>query len=190
MWTIEQAPNRQNNRYLASCAGDVPAIQKQKYPKSAMMLGVVASDGARMPPFWFEKGLKVNSAVYLDVLKNVVKPWLDATYPEGNYCFQQDSAPCHKSKVVQKWCTENFPSFWPWSMWPPSSPDLSPLDYSIWAVVEKRACATPHQKVEDLKGAVEREWAAMSDEFVVKTCRSFRPRLEAMLKAQGGHFEI
>ncbi|QQP37280.1 Uncharacterized protein FKW44_017497 [Caligus rogercresseyi] len=48
-----------------------------------MMLGVVASDGKRMPPFWFPQGLRVGAKEYLAVIKNVVKPWLDATYPRA-----------------------------------------------------------------------------------------------------------
>jgi len=74
-------------------------------------------------------------------------------------------------------------------MWPPSSPDLSPLDYAVWGIVERRACATPHRNVADLKIAVEQEWANMSDDFLVKTCRSFRPRLEAMLDRGGNYIE-
>ncbi|QQP40167.1 Uncharacterized protein FKW44_014133 [Caligus rogercresseyi] len=62
------------------------------------MLVVVASDGKSMPPFWFPAGLKVGTNEYLDVLKTVVKPWLDSTYPEGNYVFQQDS---QNPEVVQ-----------------------------------------------------------------------------------------
>ena len=74
-------------------------------------------------------------------------------------------------------------------MWPPSSPDLNPLDYGIWGYVEAKACATPHSNVESLKASVDREWAAMPEAYVVKTCRSFRRRLEAIIASNGGHFE-
>ena len=56
--------------------------------------------------------------------------------------------------------------------------------------VERKACATPHANVDALKAAVEKEWAEMSVEFVVKSCRAFRPRIEAMIEAEGGHFEM
>lgn len=80
MWTVDRARNAKNDRWLAYQVEDVPPIMKTKHPASAMMLGVVASNGARMPPFWFAKGLKIDTEVYLDVLKNVVKPWIDATF--------------------------------------------------------------------------------------------------------------
>ncbi|QQP31588.1 Putative transposable element, partial [Caligus rogercresseyi] len=50
--------------------------------------------------------------------------------------------------------------------------------------------AIPHASVDALKAAVEKEWAEMSVDFIVKTCKAFRPRIEAMLKANGGHFEL
>ena len=55
-----------------------------------------------MPPYWFPKGLKINSKMYLEVMEDVVKPWIEANYPEGNYVWQQDSSPAHKSKATQK----------------------------------------------------------------------------------------
>ncbi|QQP41319.1 Uncharacterized protein FKW44_015644 [Caligus rogercresseyi] len=71
-----------------------------------------------------------------------------------------------------------------------TSPDCNPLDYGIWGVVERKACSIPHASVDALKAAVEKEWAEMSVDFIVKTCKAFRPRIEAMLKANGGHFEL
>ncbi|QQP42560.1 Putative transposable element, partial [Caligus rogercresseyi] len=177
-WTVDQSRNARNDRFLAYA-----------HPASSMMLGVVASDGKRMPPFWFPQGLRVGAKEYLAVIKNVVKPWLDATYPKGNYCYQQDGAPGHKAKKTQKWCKDNLMNFWPAHFWPPSSPDVAPLDYGIWGFVESKACATPHPSVDALKASVEKEWADMSEHYVRKVCRAFRPRLEAMVSAEGSHFE-
>lgn len=189
LWTVDRARNARNDRYLAYHVSEVPTHNVTKYPASAMMLGVVASDGKRMPPYWFPKGLRITAAVYLDVMETVVKPWIEANYPQGNYLWQQDSAPAHKAKVTQKWCEEHLARFWKWEMWPPSSPDLNPLDYGIWGYVEGKACATSHPSVANLKAAVEREWATMPDDYIVKTCKAFKPRLRAMLAVDGGHLE-
>ena len=58
------------------------------------MLGVVGSDGQRMPPHFFEKRSDrggINQEVYLNVFEEVVLPWIKATYEEKNiaYVFQQ-----------------------------------------------------------------------------------------------------
>ena len=189
MWTVDQSRNSRNDRYLAYCVDAVPPIMAQKHPASAMMLGVVTSDGKRMPPFWFEKGLKINKEVYKNVMETVVKPWIDANYPDGGYVWQQDSAPSHKSRMVQTWCASHLKDFWPWGMWPPSSPDLNPLDYAVWGEVERKACATPHPSVAALKATVDREWMDLDAAYLIRSCKAFRPRIEAMLAADGGHFE-
>ena len=48
---------------------------KTKFPATVMVFSVVSSEGHIMLPHIFEVGLKVNTKVYLDVLKSVVIPW-------------------------------------------------------------------------------------------------------------------
>ncbi|QQP36751.1 Uncharacterized protein FKW44_021944, partial [Caligus rogercresseyi] len=88
-----------------------------------------------------------------------------------------------RAKITQKWCEENLAAFWPY-------PDCNPLDYGIWGVMERKTCSISHASVHALKAVVEKEWAEMSVDFIGKTCKAFRPRIEAMLKANGGHFEL
>ncbi|QQP57842.1 Uncharacterized protein FKW44_002969 [Caligus rogercresseyi] len=33
-----------------------------------------------MPPYWFPKGLQVGAKEYLEVIRDIAKPWMDATY--------------------------------------------------------------------------------------------------------------
>ena len=49
-----------------------------------------------------------------------------------NWTFQQDGAKPHTHASTQEWCPTNFPSFIDKDHWPPNSPDLNRLDYSIW----------------------------------------------------------
>ena len=53
---------------------NVLRVMKTKFPDTVMVFGVVSSEGHIMPPPIFEVGLKVNTKVYLDVLKSVVIP--------------------------------------------------------------------------------------------------------------------
>ena len=52
----------------------MPRVMKTKSPAMVIVFGVVLSDGHIMPPHIFEVGLKVNSKVYVDMLKSVVIP--------------------------------------------------------------------------------------------------------------------
>ena len=61
--------------WIATNNRDVPRVMKTMIPATVMVFGVVSSEGHIMPPHIFEVGLKVNTKVYLDVLKSVVNPW-------------------------------------------------------------------------------------------------------------------
>ena len=60
--------------WIATNNRDVPRVKKAKFPATVMVSGVVSSEGHIMPPHIFEVGLKVNTKVYLDVLKSLVIP--------------------------------------------------------------------------------------------------------------------
>ena len=60
--------------WIATNNRGVPRVMKTKCPATVMIFGVVSNEGHIMPPHIFEVGLKVNTKVYLDVLKSVVIP--------------------------------------------------------------------------------------------------------------------
>ena len=61
--------------WIATNNRDVHRVMKIKFLATVMVFGVVSSKGHIMPPHIFEVGLKVNTKVYLDVLKSVVISW-------------------------------------------------------------------------------------------------------------------
>ena len=63
---------------------------------------------------------------------------------------------------------------WTKDFWPPSSPDLNPLDFSIWAQLEREACPTTHPNINSLKDAITSAWEDMIKEYLVKTCKAFK----------------
>ena len=69
--TIARTPKMQI--WIATNNKDVPRVMKTKFPATVMGFGVVSSEGHIMLPHIFEVGLKVNTKVYLDVLKSVVQ---------------------------------------------------------------------------------------------------------------------
>ena len=101
---------------------NAPRVMKNKFPVTVMVFGVVSSDGHIMPPHIFEVGLKVNTKVYLDVLKSVVIPWCKQMAGGRPWGWQQDSAPAHKSKETQAWLQKECYDFVPFSHWPPPPP--------------------------------------------------------------------
>ena len=112
---------------------DVPRVMKTKFLATVMVFAVVSSKGHIMPPHIFEVSLKVNTKVYLDVLKSVVIPWCNQVAGGRPWVWQQDSVPAHKSKETQTWLQKECYDFVPFSHWPP---DLNPLDYFVWSYIK------------------------------------------------------
>jgi len=69
----------------------------------------------------------------------VVKPLNITLFNGKKWVFQQDSAPAHKAKMTQEWLRRHIPAFISTEDWPLGSPDLNPLDYKLWAVLENMA---------------------------------------------------
>ena len=118
--------------WIATNNRDEPRVMKTKFPATVMVFGEVSSEGHIMPPHIFEVGLKVNTKVYMDVLKSVVILWCNQVAGGRPWVWQQDSALAHKSKETQAWLQKECYDFVPISHCPPS-PDLNPLDYFVWS---------------------------------------------------------
>ena len=89
-----------------------------------------------------------------------------------------------------RWGRANFLNFWSKKMWPPGSPDLNPLDFNIWSILEAEACAKIHDIVEGLKVSLKKAWGEIPQEKLCISVESFRGRLERVVKAKGGHIEV
>uniref|UniRef100_A0A8R1EGG0 Paired domain-containing protein n=2 Tax=Caenorhabditis japonica TaxID=281687 RepID=A0A8R1EGG0_CAEJA len=50
----------------------------------------------------------------------------------GPFILQQDWAPSHGSRSTLAVLEANFPGFLDKNLWPASSPDLNPMDFSVW----------------------------------------------------------
>ena len=89
--------------WIATNNRDVPWVMKTKFSATVMVFRAVSSEGHIIPPHIFDVGLKVNTKVYLDVLKGVMIPWCNQVGGGRPWVWHQDSAPAHKSKETQAW---------------------------------------------------------------------------------------
>ncbi len=103
---------------------------------------------------------------------------------EDEWCFQQDFEPPHKVKRMQKWLQEHVPDFMEVDDWPSSILDFNPLDYKLWLVLEKRACAQRHQTLDPVKAMRE-----ISMVMICKPIDHWPKHLRRCVQAKGGHFE-
>jgi hypothetical protein len=59
---------------------------KMKFPATVIGLGAVREE-IMPPPDIFEISLRVNNGVYLAVMANVVRPWMDEVTDERPYAW-------------------------------------------------------------------------------------------------------
>ena len=54
-----------------------------------------------------------------------------------SFIFQQDSAPAHRARDTITLLRRETPDFISPDQWPQNSPDMNPVDYKIWAVMQQ-----------------------------------------------------
>ena len=95
--------------WIATNNRDVPRVMK-KFPATVMVFGVVSSEGHIMPPHIFEVSLKVNTKVYLDVLKSVVILWCNQVAGGGPWTWRQPTSPKRPRLGFRRSATTLYPS--------------------------------------------------------------------------------
>ena len=99
------------------------------------------------------------------------------------------SAPGPQLQRDQAWLQKECYDFILFSHWPPSSPDLSPLDYFVWSYVENITNMTSHNTKASLIAAIRRVFPELPPALVKKACSQFRIRIGAVIEAEGDYIE-
>jgi len=67
--------------------------------------------------------------------------------------------------------------------------DLSPVDYSIWYVMQQRVHQSRVKDVDELRECLISVWCELDKSVVNHAIDEWRRRLSACVDAEGGHFE-
>jgi hypothetical protein len=154
------------------------------------MVWAAVSSAGKLALHIVPPGMTINRFYYRDnILQAILLPEAQRLYPDGNWTFMQDGAPPHTANITQEWCHDNLPDFIAKNNWPPSSPDLNPLDYSVWAALAAKVNKSQHCTVDHLRHALQREWNDLSMDTVRNSIHQWRERLRLCIRAKGGLFE-
>jgi len=90
-----------------------------------------------------------------------------------------------------KFLEKETPKFISPLLWPPNSPDLNPVDYSVRSVLQEKVYKTSITDLDDLKHRIRirTEWAKLRHVIISAAVRQWRRRLSACVRAGYGHFE-
>ena len=87
----------------------------------------------KYPLIFVKQGTKVNTNVYIDDILTPALRGMKNHFKNEDVTIQQAGAPSHTSNKTQGWCKDNFLRFWSIELWPPSSPDLNTMYFSVWS---------------------------------------------------------
>lgn len=193
VFTLEETYNPQNTRIIARTAKEADdmgrSISRVAHPQSIMVWAGVCATG-KTPLVFVKPGAKINKEYYIkEILVKHLLPWSRSHFKGARWTFQQDSAPAHMAKVTQKWCATHLPDFIRTEEWPSNSPDLNPLDFSVWAVLEKEACSVRHPTLDSLRAALKKAWDQIDTDYLRRVIESVPTRLRKVIAANGGQIE-
>ena len=70
----------------------------------------------------------------------------------------QDGALAHRARETLELLKVETPDFIPPNLWPPNSPNLNPVDYNIWGILQKRVYKSSSKYVKELRRRIAGEW--------------------------------
>ena len=73
-------------------------------------------------------------------------------------------------------------------LWPPTSPDLNPVNYQVWGLMQEHMYKSPIKDVSELKQRLIEAWSAMRQRVIDEAIDQWR-KLRCSVSAEGGHFE-
>lgn len=192
VFTVARPSNTQNDRvYASTLKRNIPAsrlLRTRSHFSQSLMVSVGVSALGRTSIHFVEPGAKVNGKYYRDVL--LMQGLLPELRELSDYfIFQQDSAPAHRAKETVQLLADETPDFIPPTMWPPNSPDLNPVDYKIWSVMQDKVYKNRIKNVDELRDRILTAWDDLDQRVIDVAIKQWRARLHACVSARGGHFE-
>jgi len=108
---------------------------------------------------------------------------------EDFFTFQQDNAPAYQAGDFVEFLSHSTPDFISLLLWPPKYPDLNPVDYEMWGMLQQRVYRGRILDVDHLKQRLIEEWRCFDQNIIDRAVRQLHVRLCACVCANGGHFE-
>lgn len=126
----------------------------------------------------------VNAVVYRDILERHCLPYARRVYG-NNFQLQDDNARPHRARLVREFLDAEDVQQMPW---PACSPDMNPIEHAWDALGRAINERNNHpQNVQELAQALTEEWDALPLNTINNLVDSMPRRVEALVRARGGH---
>jgi len=103
--------------------------------------------------------------------------------------FNNTTLSSHRAKDTMKLLQQETPNFIGPDLWPPNSPDMNPVDYKVWGVMQQRVYECRVNSVNELKLRLVEVWKGLQQNVIDAAINEWKKRLRACVRADGQHFE-
>ncbi|GFX19502.1 transposable element Tcb1 transposase [Trichonephila clavipes] len=149
-----------------------------KYPTKVMVWGCMSSHGVGR--LHNVRGT-VKAMDYIEILQNKLLPTARDLFGNQSWIFQDDNAPCHRAKVVQKWLKDHTVNR---MNWPGQSPDLNPIE-NLWFKIGYEISKKKPSNKRELIEALIFSFNHIVTKDLLKLVHSMTKRHRAVIKANG-----
>lgn len=187
--------NRHNCRYWSEAnPNEHREAHTQRPQKRNVWAGILGND--IIGPFFIDGNL--NSAKYILLLHNQVVPAMRLSAARQNIAwdevwFQQDGAPAHYARLVREYLDLVFPNRWIGRLgpmlWPPRSPDLTPLDFFLWGFLKDKVFRTSPDTLQEMENRIMENCLIPDENMFEKVRESFGQRILLCIHEEGRQFE-
>ena len=189
---VLEISNNKTTYYYTDSIEKGPEFSFRKAPQnvhSVMVWGAVSAHG-KSKLYFIAPKVKVNADYYIsNIMKPFIKKDLAKLYPDGNYIFQQDSAPAHRAKkTIEFFESSNFIFLKP-ENWLANASDAAPMDYGIWPYLRRRVNDRNPKTLQGLKKVLTEEWNKMPQRVIDNYLRVWPRKCREIYYAKGKNIE-
>jgi hypothetical protein len=112
-----------------------------------------------------EPGVKVNGRYYREVLpKQKLLP--DVHQMSEFNVFKKTVRPTNRTREKVDLLMRETPDLIPPTFWPPNSPDLNPVDYKLWSIMQEKVYRERIKDVNELRSRILTAWNEVDHCFI------------------------
>ncbi|CAK9818710.1 Transposable element Tcb1 transposase [Anthophora quadrimaculata] len=129
---------------------------------------------------------KLTATQYLEILQQHAVP--SGQRLIGNkFLFQHDNDPKHTARIVKNYLQElEDVEILRVMNWPPQSPDLNIIEH-VWDYLDRARRKSQPKNADELFEVLQTEWRKIPMEIINNLYESCTRRIDAVIKAKGGH---
>src|SRR6218665_1690944 len=101
------------------------------------------------------------------------------------FVFQQNGALAHRARDTVAFLERKVSDFISLTLWPPNAPDLNPVDYSIWSVLQEKVYRSTTANISELGMRLMNERGRFVQSIVYAAMGQWHRRLSAFVRRAG-----